>query len=348
MKRLPSLAIALTALATVCLTGSAHAQEYTFKLHHFLPTSSITHAELIEPWARRVEKDSGSRIRIRIFPSMQLGGRAPELYDQALDGVVDIVWTLPGYTAGRFPLTEVFELPFVPVDAEATSRALHQYYEKYAREEFAGVKVLALHNHYPGSFHTRRPVRRLEDLAGMSVRAPNRVGSKMLEKLGAVPVGMPVPEVASALSRGVIDGTLLPFEVVLPLKIYELVQNHTETVVNRGFYTAVFAFVMNRKSYESLPPDLQRVIDDNSGLGLATRAGKIWQDAEDRARQVLRERGNKLYLISGVELERWKRRTRPVIDEWIADIRSRGHDGARLVRAARRLIIENQNWLLGQ
>ena len=263
--------VSLARLLLACcglITAAAAAQTVTtLKVHHFLPTGSTTHAKLIVPWCAKIEAESAGRMKCQIFPSMQLGGTAPQLYDQVRDGVADIVWTLPGYNAGRFLSMEVFELPFMISDAQSASRAAWQYYEKHGRSEFRDVRPLAVHVHDAGYLHTReRPVRTLEDFRGMKLRAPTRQTNKLLAALGAAPVSMPVTGLADAMSKGVIDGALVPWEVVPAVKVHEVARFHTETDPNMpALYTAVFLFAMNPKTYASLPPDLRAVIDRNSG-----------------------------------------------------------------------------------
>lgn len=328
-----SLGLAAGALA------SAQAQEITLRVHHFLPPPSVTHSQFIVPWAERVMEQSNGRIAVEIYPAMQLGGGPPGLFDQVRDGVVDVVWTLPGYTPGRFPTVEVFELPFMAASAEATSQAVQEFYERNLTEEFADVHVLMLHVHAPGVFHINgSSVESLDDLDGLKIRAPTRVINSTLERLGAVPVGMPVPQVPEALSRGVVDATVIPWEVARPLRIAELVDNHTEILGERGFYTAVFLFAMNKDVYESLPSDLQAVIDANSGLALAKEIGAVWDAAELPGRQAAEEAGNSFVSLSDAEIERWKLATAPVIADWLAETDRRGLDGAALLQEARDLV----------
>lgn len=329
--------------ATSLAVRPAPAQEVTLRVHHFLPATSTTHADFLAPWADRVEDQSGGRIEVELFPAMQLGGAPPGLYDQVRDGVVDVAWTLPGYTAGRFPVVEVFELPFMAASAEATSQAIQALYEENEalQAEFGDVHVLMLHTHAPGSLHLRdRPVTRLQDLAGRQIRAPSRTINAALAELGAIPVGMPVPEVPEALARGVIDGAVIPFEVALPLRVHELVDHHTQVTgpQGRGFYTAVFLFAMNRETYESLPPDLQAVIDANSGLALAREIGAVWDAAEAPGIDAAIAEGNTLHRIAGEEAARWRESARPVIDAWVADMADRGVDGRALLDRARALV----------
>src|SRR5690606_39397557 len=165
------------------------------------------------------------RIKVEKFDAMALGGTPPQLVDQVTDGVVDIVWTVIGYTPGRFPSTETFELPFFMTTGEATSKAFHEYCEKHCADEFAGMKVLAWHAHGPGLFHSKNPISSLEDMKGVKIRGGSRVINSLLEKLGATPVGMPVPAVSEALSKGAIDATTVPWAGTPSLRVSELVSN---------------------------------------------------------------------------------------------------------------------------
>ncbi len=211
----------------VALASAAMAQEVTLRLHQFLPLQAAIPANAIQPWIDKIEAESGGRIKIEHYPSMQLGGAPSALYGQAKDGVVDIIWTLMGYTPGRFPVSEAFELPFMTGSSDAPSRAFHEYMMENAIEEFADTRPLVFHTHGPGWIHSSKPIANLEDVSGQKLRGPTRVITSLLGKLGATPIGMPVPAVPEALSKGVIDGTVLPFEVTVPLRVSELVANHT-------------------------------------------------------------------------------------------------------------------------
>ncbi len=329
----PALLASLVLFAAGTLPCAA--QEVTLTLHHFLSPQSNTHKTFLAPWAKRVEEQSGGRIAIEIYPSMTLGGKPPQLFDQARTGIADIIWTLPGYTAGRFPIVEVFELPFIAGSAEATSQAVMAFHDDHLVEEFDGVKPLILHAHAPGVIHTRStPVATLEDLAGLKLRAPTRQINAALGALGAVPVGMPVPEVPGAISRGVVEGALVPYEVTLALRLPELTRHHTES----GLYTAVFLLAMNRNVYESLPDDLRQVIDDNSGLVAARQAGAIWDRNEIEARGIVAEGDGNIIVLDAAEQERWRQATQPVIDAWIAAMDEAGLDGQALLDEAKGLV----------
>lgn len=334
LKSRRTLILGLAACAFGLLTaphGHAKDAEVTLRVAHFLPPSSTAQKSLIEPWAEALAQQSNGRIAVEIYPAMQLGGRPPQLIDQVRTGVADVVWTLPGYTPGRFPKTEVFELPFMVPNAEAGSRALWAFYEKHLRDEFADVHPLALHVHAPGTLHmVEDAVTRLEDLDGKKVRLPSQPIGQALKALGATPVGMPVPATYEALDRGVVDGALLPWEVVGPLRINELTEHHLEV----GLYTATFLFAMNKTTYANLPEDLRAIIDANSGADLAARVGKAWDDAEQPARAAAERAGHTFHTLPPEELERWVEATDPVAEAWIA----RTDNGATLYEEAKALI----------
>ncbi|MBJ7538571.1 TRAP transporter substrate-binding protein [Marinomonas transparens] len=338
--KLSSLAL----LAGSIMSFSAFAApEYTFKLHHMLPPMSMAHSQFLVPWAEKVEAESNGRIKIDVYPSMQLGGKPPQLFDQTRKGIVDLSWTVAGYTPGRFPKMTAFELPFVPGSAKATSMALQEYAEAEMQDEMKDVHVIALHTHAPGSFHSRNKViKKLEDLKGMKVRAPNKIMSGGFSNVGANTVFLPVPQMPSALSKGVIDVAVLPFEVVLPLKIHELVKHHTQ-FKGAGLYTNTFIFSMNNKSYNSLPADLKKVIDDNSSIPLAGHIGEKFDSYEGYARKFAVDRGNSFDYIEGAEHARWVKAMAPVTKKWVEDMNDDGYDGQRLLDKTRALIKKYEN-----
>lgn len=342
-KRMPllwaALPLVLSGLA-VAPAGPAAAQDVSLRLHNFNSPKAISNRAFLVPWAKRVGKASGGRIKITIFPAMQLGGKPSDLYGQARDGVVDMIWTLPGYSPGRFPLTEVFELPFVGGTATATSLALNEFYKKWLRDEYKDTQPLVFHATAPGHIHTTRtPVRRLEDLQGLKIRAFSRNNAKIVKALGAVPVGMPVPKVYEAISRGVVEGTWVPWTIMRPFRLQEVTKYHTELHMS----SALFVLAMNKKRYESLPADLRKVIDDHTGMALAREVGKLWQDDELPGRNIALKRGNKIFTLSEAELERWRTATQPVIDAWVEEVTKAGHDGRAMLADARRLVAKYSN-----
>lgn len=329
------------ALAAVALLGAslhAGAADFTLRVHQFLPAQAPIPSKAIAPWAQRIEQQSGGRIKIQLFPSMQLGGKPPELFDQAKDGVADITWTVLGYTPGRFPKAEAFELPFMTTKAETSSRAFQEYIQKNAMDEFKDVKLIAVHTHGPGWFHSRQPIAKLEDLKGMKVRGGSRVINIMLEQLGATPVGLPVPQVGEALSKGVIDATTIPWEVVPSLKVQQIVKNHTGFSGERGLYTQTFALSMNKAAYDKLPLDLKKVIDANSGVEVAAAFGKVMDDSDVVGMELAKKAGNNIVVLDGTETRRWQRAAAGVRATWYKEVAAKGIDGAKLADDAQALI----------
>jgi TRAP-type C4-dicarboxylate transport system substrate-binding protein len=339
LSRTASIALLLAAAAVGFAPQLADAQEVTLRVHQFLPAQAPVPRNFIAPWAKKVEEESKGRIKVELFPTMQLGGSPPQLYDQAKDGVVDIVWTLPGYTPGRFPRTEAFELPFIAGNAEQTSQAAWDFYEKHLKDEFKDVKVIAVHTHGPGLIHAKgNGVRKLEDMKGMKLRAPTRIINELMKTLGATPVGMPVPQMPEALSRGVIDGTVVPWEVTTPLKVAELVNTHTTFAGNRSLYVAFFVFAMNQKKYDSLPADLKKVIDANSGKETSKWVGKVMDEGDAPGLEAAKKRNNTIVELDSKEVARWKEASQPVVDGWIKEMDGKGANGKQLVEDARAMI----------
>lgn len=340
MKSLPrrTALATLAAVAVGLMSVPAMAQTITLRLHQMLPPQATIPARAIVPWAQKVEAESGGRIKVQLFHAMQLGGTPPQLFDQARDGVADITWTVLGYTPGRFPKTEVFELPFMSGSAEQSSKAIQEYVEKFAADEFKDVKLIAVHTHGPGLFHTKQPVTGLESLRGMKIRGGSRIINNMLTKLGATPVGMPVPAVTEALSKGVIDGTTIPWEVTPALKVSELVKNHTTFAGKDGLYTQTFAFSMNKAAYDKLPADLKKVIDNNSGQVAAALFGKAMDDGDKVGRAIAEKAGNNIVALDVAETQRWRRTAATVETDWVNEMKGKNIDGAKLASEARALI----------
>ena len=332
------MGIAGAALAIGLSATGAFAQEVTLRMHQFLPPQANVPKLILDVWADKVEADSKGRIKIERYPSMQLGGKPPELMDQAIDGVADIVWTVVGYTPGRYPSTEVFELPFMVKDARAASSAYWQMFEKHMKDtEFKDVHILGTWVHGPGMLHTNKEVRSPDDMQGLKIRGGSRLVNELLEITGATPVGMPVPAIPEGLSKGVIDGTTIPWEVTSALKVPELVKNHTE-FTGAALYDLTFVLAMNKDKYESLPDDLKKVIDDNSGLEFSIFAGGTQSDADGPARQAAVDMGNNIVTLNEEETQVWRDASQPIYDSWIAEMNDKGIDGQALIDEARSLM----------
>jgi TRAP-type C4-dicarboxylate transport system substrate-binding protein len=271
---------------------------------------------------------------------MQLGGTPPQLFDQARDGVADVVWTLPGSTAGRFPSIEVFELPFIAAQrGRVNAQAVHEFMTMHMANEVREVKLLSAFAHDRGLLHTNKEITKMEDLQGLKLRAASRMIGEAMRALGVTPVGMPIPQVPESLAQKVIDGVAIPWEVVPTVKVHELTRFHLDIPGRPAFYTATFFLAMNKAKYESMPADLRDVIDAESGMKHAALAGQMWDDTAVKGRELVAKRsGNKLSDLSLEEKARWMKACEPVIAKWIDEMKGRNIDGGKLVEAARALI----------
>jgi TRAP-type C4-dicarboxylate transport system substrate-binding protein len=333
---------AALALGAPALVGFAQ-QSVTLKFHTFMSPQSNVWLNMHKAWMDKVTADSQGRIKFEAYPAMQLGGSPVQLYDQAKDGVVDVVWTLPGNTPGRFPRIEAFELPFMMNNAEATSKAYWEYVQTVAKDEFRDVQLIALQVHGPGVIHMRsKLVKTAADLNGSKVRGPTRQITKMLGYLGATPIGMPLPAITDSLSKGVIDGCVIPWEVVPSVKVNELTKFHSEFDPAGGaLYTTTFVMAMNKAKYASLAPDLKAVIDKHSGMETSGWLGKTQQAGDVAGRESASKLGNTIYTVPPAEAQEFKRKARLVEVEWMQDMDKRGFNGKQLLDSARSLIAKH-------
>jgi len=333
----------LAAAGVVMAAGMTHAAEYTFKLHHLLSGKAPAHTKMLEPWAKQVEKNSNGKVKIDLYPAMTLGGRPPELIQQARDGVVDIVWTVNGYTPGLFPRTEVMELPTVfKNDPVAANLALYDMFESDLRQEYTGVEVMFLHVHAGQAIHMRTDaVHSPADLAGKKLRIPTRTGAWVIEALGASPVAMPVPELPPALQKGVVDGALIPWEIIPPLKIQDQTKYQIEGVNMERLGTTTFQVSMNAERWNGLPADIKKAFKDASGRDWWGEVGKIWRATDDFGIGLAVKSGNTHITLNEAETEAFRKAVAPVVDRWIKEVSGKGIDGEALVAKARKLIAQN-------
>ena len=269
--------IALAAAAAATMVPAA-AQEVMLRMHHFAQPHAAAHAALAAPWAAKLEKDSGGRLRIAVHPALELGGGPAQLVDDVKDGVVDIVLSRAGFTPRRFPKTEVFELPFLGGGAMALTWALQDYAERHLQEEYRDYHVLLLFAQQGAAVHATRAIRRLEDFKGLKVRTAGAGGGVFLRGVGAIPVGAPSSTLYAMLSKGLLDGCLAPFASVAEMRLEKLVRHHLTLETGAG--NSVHSLLMNRTAYAALPSELRDLLDAHSRRHLAWYAGKTWSEAE--------------------------------------------------------------------
>jgi TRAP-type C4-dicarboxylate transport system substrate-binding protein len=331
----------LPALAGVAVSlTSAAAQEVTLRLHTFMPPVANPVKHFLVPWAEKVGKDSNGRIKVQVFPAMQLGGSPNQLMQQARDGVADIIWTLPGFTPGVMVKDEVFELPFLHRNTRSTVLALQDFTAMHMQKELAPYHVLQVHAHAGTLFMTKNAINKVEDFKGMKLRTPSRTAAWIVEAVGGAPLQVALPELAPMLSKGTVSGAVLTYEIAPAVKMQDLVDQFTTFAGPQPrMGSTVFMFLMNKQKYESLPPDLKKVIDDNSGRNLTPRVIEVWDMVDEDGLKVMQSKPkNKFVTLSAEETEKFKKAVQPVFARFKEDVDKHGSDGAKVIADAQALI----------
>jgi TRAP-type C4-dicarboxylate transport system substrate-binding protein len=315
----------------------------TLKLHHAFSAVSSVHDKFLVPWARKVEADSGGRLHIDIFPSMQLGGAPAALFDQARDGVTDIAWTAPSLTPGRFPKIETFELPFlVSSRSLVSSKALVDFAAVNLKDEFREVYPLCFSCSDRAVLHATGPIRTTEDVKNLKIHVQTRLVGEAMRELGAQPVAMPSTQLPDALAQHVVDACIDPWHVVPPLRLNDLLRSHTEfSDASPGGRTYVLA--MNRSVYDRLPRDVKAVIDNNSGQYAATMAGVMWDLQAAAVANSAVERGDLIVTLLPDAVAHWRKAVEPVVEAWQKEMKEQKIDGAKLLLGARALLAKYAN-----
>jgi TRAP-type C4-dicarboxylate transport system substrate-binding protein len=334
------LASTLAALATPAILrlARADAPPVVLKLHHSFSAVSAVHDKFLSPWARKVEADSGGRIRIDIFPSMQLGGAPAALFDQARVGDAEIVWASPRQTPGRFPKIETFELPFLPSRrALVSSKALQDFAALNLKDEFNDVHPLCFSCTDRAVIHSYDPVRAIEDLKDLKLHVQTRLAGEAIRALGAEPVPMPSEELPMAISQRVVDGCLDPWHLVPPFRLNDLLKNHTE-FSDWSLSSTTYVLAMNQPAYDRLPRDLKIVLDNNSGQLAAGMAGTMWDLQAGAVAENAAQTGDVIVTLLPEAVAHWRKATDPVIADWLKDMKEQKVDGGKLVASAHALL----------
>lgn len=322
--RSASLAVA----ALTAATPVAASAETTLKVSHFLPSVHGIHTDFIVPWTERITECTGGEVQFEVFAAGSQLGNVARQQEQVMAGVVDIAHGLHGIPRGRFPRTSIIDMPFLTDDAGAATHALWEMLPEELAEEYEGLHVLALHAHNGGLIHTTdTKVETIEDLDGLRIRTPSPAVSEMLSFLGATPQGLPPGEVYENLQRGVIDGTVFPWDPVASFGLNEVLSHHLDT----GAYTVSFFFVMNERSYEALSDEAKTCIDGNSGDALVERFDQWWDDWDAPGREGAVAAGHEITELSDEERARWREALQPMIESYLDGLEAEGVDDARAV-----------------
>jgi TRAP-type C4-dicarboxylate transport system substrate-binding protein len=304
--------LATTALGGLPSQRSLAQAAEELKLATFVPPTHIILAKVLTPWAQEVAAASGNKLTVRMFPSMQLGGKPPELYRQTVQGISDISFTLPGYTSSDFPMMALTELPGMASSADDGTRKLWAHFDRFLASQFKDTKVLMLWNSDTASIMSKtKPVRTLEDMKGMKIRTPSAAQSAQLEAIGAIPVDMPAGQIYNALDRGVVDASMIPMSAALDFKLIEVARYFT---VNAPLGRSPFLVTMNRVRYQKLPADLRKIIDDTTGLKLSLKGAETY-DTQNNAALDAAAKDREVIKLSAEENKRWREAFVPLIKQ---------------------------------
>jgi len=335
--------LASAAAPALIRLGRADVPHVTLKLHHAQSSVSCAHADFLAPWARKIEAQSDGRIRIDIFPSMELGGRPAELFDQARDRFADIVWAMPSQTPGRFPRIELFELPFrASRRALVSSRAIEDFAEEFLQDEFREVHPLCFSCADRGILHANRPIVTRAQLKDLRLDVRTRFAAQAVEILGGRAVPMPSGQLPFAIARRVVDGCIIPWDMVPALKLDGQLNAHTD-FADYSLSTTTHVLAMNKASYQALPADLKKIIDDNSGQMAAGLAGVMWDLKARAVAEAVGQRGELILTLEPQAVARWRAATAPVIDAWRKQMKARKVDAERLLGRTHSLLEKYAN-----
>lgn len=333
----------LFSIAFILAATFAGAAEYELKLHHFYVKEDVPQKQMLEPWAREVEKLTNNRVKITIIPRMKLGGRPKDLVKQASEGnITDLIWTVNTYTGKTFIRSEVFELPFIHTnDPVATNLAMREMLESDLKEDYAkqNLEVMFLHVHQGHAFLSKKDeIRKPEDLKGKRMRVPGRIHAWIAEELDSITINTTVRQIPQVLQRNVANTILITSSIVGPLRLEQHINSVTEGHESTRFANAVFSVSMNKDRWNSLPPDIQSAFRKASDKSFLRRIGNVWYDYEKPGIERLIQYKKKHIVLTEAETKAFEEKLKPVTERWIKDVRAEGIDGKKLVDKARKLI----------
>jgi TRAP-type C4-dicarboxylate transport system substrate-binding protein len=320
-------------LASACISFIAFSLLATYaagqtKLNYsiFFPAPH-KNAVLATEWAKEIGKRTNGKVQITVFPGGTLTP-ADKCYDGVVKGISDIGFSVLAYTRGKFPLTEVSDLPLGIKSGRVATKVINDYYKKFKPAEFNEVKVMYLHGHGPGILHSKKPVYKLDDLKGMKIRCTG-MASKIITALGGTPVAMPMGDTYDALSRGVVDGSMAPQESLQGWKWGEVVKFSVENF-GSSYSTGMFV-VMNKDKWNALPADVQKIIEKVNEEWIE-KQGKTWDDIDKEGRNFTLKSGNKILQLSKEEDQKWAKAVKPILDEYVKNMKQKGLPGDEVLK----------------
>ena len=344
MKRIQKSLMLCLLVVMLLIVKPLEAAEFTLTLHHFFSPKEPAQTKMLEPWADSVEKFSKGKVKINIAPGMSLGGKPSDLVKQAREGkIVDLIWTINGYSGKEFLRSEVFELPFVHTnDPVATNLAMREMFESDLKEDYQGLEVMFLHVHQGQAIQSKGyAVRKPADLLGKKARVPSRTGAWVLEELGAQTISVPVMRIPQSMQRNIVTTALIPFNVQPILGLERHVTHFTEGYDQVRFGSVIFQVSMNASKWESLPAEIKDAFRRASDEQFLKEIGQMWKDDEQRGIEVMQKFGKEHIVLTKAETDEFRSKLEPVVERWISDVSKSGVDGKALVSKARKLIAKH-------
>ena len=316
------------------LFATAAAAQVTLNVNTWVPPSHLLVADVVMPFCKDVEGATQGRVKCNLLAKAVVS--APQTFDAVRDGLADISFIVPGYTPGRFVLTDAPEFPFMGDTSEALSVAYQRVYDKMLAKhnEFKGVHVLSVFTHGPGQiYNTKRPVASLKDLEGLKIRVGGGLVNEVAKVLGTVPMLKPAPESYELLSQGVADGLFFPKESPLSFKLVPLIKH--VTYVPGGLYNTSFAHIMNEAKWKQISAADRAAITKLSGEALARRTGKAWDAVDARGEKAVRAAGIPVVVADAKFIAEIKAKTAGLEQAWIDRAKAKGADGKAIIAALR-------------
>jgi TRAP-type C4-dicarboxylate transport system substrate-binding protein len=269
-------------------------------------------------WCKEVEKRTNGRVKVTLYSGSTLTP-ATQTYAGVIKGIADIGLSFHSYTKGRFPLTEVIDLPLGYKSAAVGGRMINEYLKKFKPKEFDDVKPLFFYTTQPHRLFTKKPINSLEDLKGVKIRATGTTAA-VAKALGGLPVAMPITEAYDSLSRGVVQGISINYEPMKGWKLAEVVSYCTEY---SSAYAHAFYVVMNKARWNALPGDIQKIIEKINEEWV-DNFGALWDELEKEGKDTFVQKGGKTIILSKEEDARWTNSLRPLLDEFVQEKKAMG------------------------
>jgi len=315
------------AFFALAVPQQSHAQQKVIALKYssFFPALQ-KHGIIVQQWCKDVEKVTNGKVKVNCYPGSTLTPPT-QTYDSVVKGIADIGLSIFGYTMGKFPMMTAIDLPLGYKSGYVATKMINAYYNKFKPKELDEVKIMYLSAHAPGLVNTKKPVNKLEDMKGLKLRATGQT-AQFVKALGGAPVGLPITEAYDALSRGVVDGVMCPFEGLMTWKTGEVVGYTTRDL--GCAYSSGFFVVMNKNKWNSIPPDAQAAIE-KLNQEYIEKQGKLWDETDKEGYDLIKQRGNKVIDLRPEEMARWVKAARPVIDAYIKALKDKGLPGEEAI-----------------